>query len=507
MHCGQEKRRPENRTAFGLRIRASWGSLVHAAHAAGSTRTAGSCALLLVFLDFGHQSFGGEHQAGYGSSVLQREASDFSGVDNAHLDHVAVVACIRVEAEVIVLGIADLADDHSAFKAGVVRDLASGLFESALHDAGANRLIIVQLELLDRREGANQGRAAAGNDALFDCRASGVHRILNASLLFLQLGFGCCTHLDDRNAADELGKALLELFLVVIAGGVLDLGADLLDAAFDLNRLAGALDDGGVVLVDGDLFGAAKVLELHVLELDAEVFGDGLTAGQHRDVLQHGLSAIAKARGLDGSALQRAAELVHHQGRERFALDFFGDDQERLAHLGGLLEQRKQILHGADFLLVDQDAHVLEDAFHTIRIGDEVGREVAAVELHAFHDFEGGLHRLGFLDGDDAILADLLHGFGDDAADLLVVVGGDGADLRDHVALDVARELLDLFDGHFDGALNAALEGGGAGACGDSLDAFTEDSLSEHGGGGGAIAGDVAGLGSNFTNHLRAHVL
>ena len=108
-------------------------------------------------------------------------------------------------------------------------------------------------------------------------------------------------------AADELGKAFLELFLVVVAGGVLNLRADLLDAAFDLNRLAAALDDGGVVLVDGDLFGTAEVFELHVLELDAEIFGDGLTAGQHRDVLEHGLAAIAKAGGLDGSALQGAA--------------------------------------------------------------------------------------------------------------------------------------------------------------------------------------------------------
>src|SRR5208282_3089267 len=116
-------------------------------------------------------------------------------------------------------------------------------------------------------------------------------------------------------------------------------------------------------------------------------------------------------------------------------------------------------------------------------------------------------HRARFLDGDDAILADLLHGFGDDAADLLVVVGGNGANLGDHVALDVLVELLDFFDGYFDGAFNAALESGGAGACGDSLDAFAEDSLRENGCGGGAVAGDVGRLRGDFTNHLRAHVL
>src|SRR5258708_38128880 len=101
------------------------------------------------------------------------------------------------------------------------------------------------------------------------------------------------------------------------------------------------------------------------------------------------------------------------------------------------LKQREQVLHRADFLFMDEDANVLEDAFHALGVSDEIGREVAAVKLHAFDYFEGRLHRLGFLDGDDAILADLLHGFGDDAADLLAIVGGNGANLCDQVALDV----------------------------------------------------------------------
>src|SRR4029077_19342765 len=183
------------------------------------------------------------------------------------------------------------------------------------------------------------------------------------------------------------------------------------------------------------------------------------------------------------------------------------DDEQQFAGLGNLLKQREEVLHGADFLLVNEDAHVFQNALHALRVGNEVGGQVAAVELHAFDDFQRGLHSAGLFHGDDAVLADLLHGFGDDAADLLVIVGGDGANLRDHVAFDVAGKLLDLFHSDFHGALDAALEGGRAGAGGDSLDAFTEDGLREHGGGGGAIASHVAGLGSHFANHLRAHVL
>ena len=64
----------------------------------------------------------------------------------------------------------------------------------------------------------------------------------------------------------------------------------------DVGLLAGAVDDRGVVLVDGDALGAAEVLERDVLELEAELLGDRLAAGEDRDVLQHLLAAIAEAR-------------------------------------------------------------------------------------------------------------------------------------------------------------------------------------------------------------------
>jgi hypothetical protein len=41
----------------------------------------------------------------------------------------------------------------------------------------------------------------------------------------------------------------------------------------------------------------------------------------------------------------------------------------------------------------------------------------------------------------------------------------------------------------------------------DQLEAFGVDRLGEHGGGGGAVAGLVGGLGRDLLHHLRAHVL
>jgi hypothetical protein len=72
---------------------------------------------------------------------------------------------------------------------------------------------------------AQQGDAAAGDDAFFNGSAGGVQRVVNAVLLFLHFDFGRAADADDRNAAGQLGQTFLQLLLVVVRGGLLDLGA------------------------------------------------------------------------------------------------------------------------------------------------------------------------------------------------------------------------------------------------------------------------------------------
>jgi len=59
----------------------------------------------------------------------------------------------------------------------------------------------------------------------------------------------------------------------------------------------------------------------------------------------------------------------------------------------------------------------------------------------------------------------------------------------------------------FDREIDTALEVHRVHAGGNRLGAFAHDRSSEHGRGGGAVAGRVSGLRGNLTHHLRAHVL
>jgi len=57
---------------------------------------------------------------------------------------------------------------------------------------------------------------------------------------------------------------------------------------------------------------------------------------------EHCLAAIAETWSLDGRALQGATQLVYHESCKGFAFDVFRDDQQGLAKLGNLLEQRER---------------------------------------------------------------------------------------------------------------------------------------------------------------------
>src|ERR1700733_3040706 len=480
---------------------------VHPAHAATAAahRHRGGFLLRLV----ADHRFGGDEEAGHGGGVLQRGAHDLGRVDDAGLDHVDILFRLGVEAKGLRLVVADPADDDRAFVARVFGDLTDRRLESLEHDADPGLLIgVFASELGDGDLGPQERNAAARDNALFHSRAGGVERVVDAVLLFLDLDLGRAANPDHRNAAGELRQPLLQLLLVVVGGRVLDLGLDLGDPALDVRFLAYAVDDGGLLLLDPDALSPAEHLDRDVLQLDAEVLGDHRSASEDRDVLEHRLAAVAETRRLDRCDLQAAAQLVDDQRRQRFALDVLSNDEERLARLHHGLKDGEHRLQRGQLLLVDEDVGILELGQHLLGVCDEIGREIAAVELHAFDDVEFGLQALSLFDRDDALVADLLHRVGDHLADRLVAVGSNRADLRDFRGfLNLLRALGDVLHSFADREVNAALEIHRIHASCDQLGALANNRLGENRSGGGAVTGGVVGLRGDLADHLRAHVL
>ena len=251
----------------------------------------------------------------------------------------------------------------------------------------------------------------------------------------------------------------------------------------------------------------AQQVEAHVLQLEADLLGDHLAAGEDGDVLEHGLAALAEPGGLDRHAPERAADLVDDQGGQGLALEVLGDDDQGLPALHDLLEQGEEVTDGGDLRSDQQDVGVLEDGLHPLGVGHEVGGDVALVEAHSLDQVHVHAEGLGLLDGDDAVLAHLVDGLGDHPADL-GVGGRDRGHLGDLVLrVGVAGDAPQRGDSRLDAGLDPLLERHGVGPGGHVAQALVDHGPGQHGGGGGAVTGDVVGLLGHLFDQLGADPL
>ena len=360
---------------------------------------------------------------------------------------------------------------------------------------------------VDSGQSMEQRYAAASNDALFDSRAGRLQGVLDAALLLLELSLGSSADAQHGNATSQLGQALMQLLAVEVGVGVLHFGLDLVDAVLDGSLVAVAIDDGGGVLGDLDGLRVAKHGHVRVGERHAEVGGDNLTAGDDSDVFQHALAAIAEAGSLNGNAGEGATQLVQQDGSQSLALEILRNDEQRATRLGNFLEHRQQVLDGGNLLVSEQDERVFQNGFHALHVGSHIRGDVALVELHALDRLDVDAEGLGFLDGNDAFLADDFHGLGDLGANDLVA-RGNGADIGDLLfVLNRDGVSLDGLNDSLGGLLDAATNGQRIRASGDVAQTLGHDNVGEQGCGGGAVARAVVGLGCGFLHELGAHVL
>jgi len=121
---------------------------------------------------------------------------------------------------------------------------------------------------------------------------------------------------------------------------------------------------GAAFLFDDYLLGLAKLGQLDRLELQAQVFADELPASDRRDVLHQALRRSPKPGALTATDVKAAAKTIDDEGRQGFALDIVGDDQERLARLVDFFQQRDHVAHAGELLLEYQDVAIFEERLH-----------------------------------------------------------------------------------------------------------------------------------------------
>ena len=215
-----------------------------------------------------------------------------------------------------------------------------------------------------------------------------------------------------------------------------------------------------------------------------------------------------KPGALTATRVNDAANFVDNEGGKGVAVHVFGDNHERAAGLRDFFQNGNQVGGGADFLLVNQHERVFNDRFHALRVGHEVGRDVAFVELHTVHEIGVSLKRFAFFDRDNAVLPDFLNGVRYERADFGVVARdtGNAGDFL-FIALDGNGKRFEFFNRFGDRRLNAFFHEQGIAARADVAKSLIDNGLRENRRRRGSVARNVVGFAGDFFHQLRAHIL
>ena len=248
-------------------------------------------------------------------------------------------------------------------------------------------------------------------------------------------------------------------------------------------------------LIDGSIF-----------QFQTQFGGDNFCTGQGCDITQHFFSSVAKTRSFYCNAGEGTTQFVQQQGGESFAFDVLSDDEQFLAGLNDLFEQRQDFLNVGDLLVGDEQQSIIQNSFHLVGIGYHVWGDVAAVKLHTFYYFGVGFSGLGFFQSDNAVSGNFFHSFCNQVADYFIAAGN-GSN-----SCDISRAvyLLGVCNNSFYSGVNCFLdtffEYHWVSTSSNVLHTFANQSLSKQGSGGGTVTSSIVCLGCNFFYQLCAHV-
>ena len=263
-----------------------------------------------------------------------------------------------------------------------------------------------------------------------------------------------------------------------------------------------------IILMRNHQASRTKIFQGCAIQATSHLLADHRSAGQHGDVAQHFFAAITKARGLDSQDIKNTTQLVDNQGRQRLAIDIFRDNHDLAPPLlYHLLDDRQDILYGADLLIGDQDVGILSGGFHLLRVGHEVGRNVPLVDLHTFDVLGLEVDTPGRFNGDYTLFTDAIHHVCYQVTDLIVGCGdrGDLCDLffifnGDCYGADILDNSLGTF-------VNTMLELHRIGTGCQVFQSFMDNCLGQHSSRGGSITSNIVRPRGGLFEQLSAHVL
>ena len=135
---------------------------------------------------------------------------------------------------------------------------------------------------------------------------------------------------------------------------------------------AAAANHRGVIGIHHHPAGLPQVLKGDFFQRQPGLIGDERGAGEHGNIIERSALLLAEFRRLHRHCFQDAAQMIHHQGGQRFALDFLRDNQQRPRRFRHRLQQAEQIANAANAPVGEQNVRLIELGGARVRMRDEI---------------------------------------------------------------------------------------------------------------------------------------
>jgi hypothetical protein len=280
--------------------------------------------------------------------------------------------------------------------------------------------------LLDVRE----GRAAARDDRVVHGQARDPQAALGSRHPARRLGSGRACGPHRGGTAREPRQPREEYLALLVELGRVDLRPDLPDPGGEHGGIRRPAHDERAVAGGDDLLRAAEHRRPELgrrpelrcrAACDTGAYDAG--AGHDGEVTQDRLAGVPVTGHPGGQGDAASARPARGQDLKRRARHAACQYDERPAGRGRRVDDREQVLGRGDLGIDEKQGRTAQDRLAALGVRDEVGTDVAAVDRHPLAQSEFQARLPGGLHGNDAVLADLVEGLGQQAGERLVEDG------------------------------------------------------------------------------------
>ena len=180
--------------------------------------------------------------------------------------------------------------------------------------------------------------------------------------------------------------------------------------------------DSSIVFCDNNFLGLAKHVNSSCLKRETTLFCNNCSTCKDSNIFHNSLTTITKARSFHSSNFDSTTNLIYYKSCEGFAINILSNYKQRLTITSNWLKNWHKIFHCRNFLVCNKNVRIFKNCLHFIRISHKICRNITSVKLHTFNNLHLCSCTFSLFYSDNTIIFNFLHCFGNQLADIAIII-------------------------------------------------------------------------------------